>query len=176
MTMPNLIDLISKSAPMLGTALGGPIGGIIGGAASVFVPLIAHVFGADPKNLDDIFEKVILDPEATIKLKQLELQHQELLAQINVQNYAKEVDDRSNARKFNVDLISSTQQPMMLWFLTIMIFVVGFGCLYGMFTCAEIKSELAMVLTACIYEFKNIYKLFTGDTIDDSQQTNTKKS
>ncbi len=159
MNFSDIENFIAKSAPLLASAVGGPIAGVA-------VNLISNLFGSDPKNPDDILKKMQADPDAAMKLKQLEMQHEESLLQIQMQSYAKEIEDRSNARNF----VLNFNQPSMMWFLTIMVFLVGASCLIGMTYFPEIKSELAMILTACIYEFKNIYKLFTGDSPQDNKE------
>lgn len=93
----NLNDIVSKSAPLLGSMLGSPLAG-------VGIGWIANLFGADPKNTQDIIEKITSDPEANIKLKTLEYQHQEELQKIAVSSYQVEVDDRKSARQREISL------------------------------------------------------------------------
>ncbi|NWO05552.1 MAG: hypothetical protein HLX50_07570 [Alteromonadaceae bacterium] len=57
-------NIVSKSAPLLGTALGGPAGGAIGGA-------IAAVLGVE-NSPDAIEAELRKDPAALLKLKGLE--------------------------------------------------------------------------------------------------------
>jgi hypothetical protein len=97
LSIADLISLVSKSAPSLGLALGGPMGGVVGG-------LIASAFGADQKDHQEIIQKINSDPEAALKLRSIEYQHQQTLAQINAQNYLTEVDDRKNARQRQIEL------------------------------------------------------------------------
>lgn len=86
-----LKDLLIKDAPLLAQTLGGPFAGIA-------VSLISSVFGSD-SNPDEVLKSIIKDPEAAIKLKTLELQHQEELQKLQLQSYETEVDDRKNARE-----------------------------------------------------------------------------
>lgn len=93
----NLNDIVSKSAPLLASMLGSPLAGI--GAS-----WIANLFGADPKNTQDIIDKITRDPESDLKLKTLEYQHREELEKIAVSSYQVEVDDRKSAREREVSL------------------------------------------------------------------------
>jgi len=93
----NLNDIVSKSAPLLGSMLGSPLAGI-------GVSWLANLFGADPKNTQDIIDKITADPEAILKLKTLEYQHKEELEKIAVSAYQVEVDDRKSARDREVSL------------------------------------------------------------------------
>lgn len=88
----SLSKIISKAAPILGAALGGigaPVGMIVAGIASLFG-------GAD--NEEDLIAKINSDPDAYLKLKEYEMQHQKDLMKINA-------DDRHSARRRHVDTI-----------------------------------------------------------------------
>ena len=80
---------ITRAAPALGGALGGPAGAAVGG-------LIAHAFGTEPEP-DAIARAIAADPEAAVKLREIELRHAETLAALitaDVQ-YAREAHARS---------------------------------------------------------------------------------
>jgi hypothetical protein len=106
----NLNDIISKSAPLLGTLLGSPLAGI-------GISWIASLFGADPNNTQDIIDKITKDPESAIKLKALENQHEEELRKISVSNYQVEVDDRKNAREREIALHDNVPTVLAIGFL-----------------------------------------------------------
>lgn len=93
----NLSDLVSKSAPLLGSLLGSPLAGL-------GVGWVAKLFNADPADTNDIVRKILNDPEAALKLKGLEYQHQEELERIAATNYQTEVDDRKSAREREISL------------------------------------------------------------------------
>lgn len=165
MSLSNIAEFVSKTAPLLGSVIGGPIGGTVGMALS----LIANKFGANPKSTEEIFSKMTTDPDAVIKLKELELEHQESLFQIKSEMYAKEVDDRIDAREFNIAYLNRNGSfPPILWFLIVMLFFSIGACIWAMVQFSDLRTILAMFLTACIYEFKSVYKLFTGGSMDDS--------
>lgn len=72
----NLIDIVKNISPILGTALGGPAGGLVGTA-------IASLFGANPKDSEDLIKRINSDANAILKLKELELDWQK--AQLSAQ-------------------------------------------------------------------------------------------
>lgn len=81
---------VAQSAPALGVALGGPAGGAIGG-------LIAAAFGADATP-DAVARAVAADPEAAVKLREIELRHAEMLASLAAQQYEAQLVDVQHAR------------------------------------------------------------------------------
>jgi hypothetical protein len=69
-------NVVAKAAPLLGTLVGGPAGTIIGG-------LIASVFGCD-NTPDAIHQAVLANPDAAIKLAQIEADNRVQLQQLAV--------------------------------------------------------------------------------------------
>lgn len=67
--------VVSLGAPLLGAALGGSGGATIG-------TMVAGLFGADPGSPGEILAKMQTDPEAAIKLREVELRHKERLEEI----------------------------------------------------------------------------------------------
>ncbi len=88
----DVLNFVSKSAPLLGAVLGTPL-------ASVAVSLLSQVFRVPTSDLDALAKTILNDPGAGAKLAEIEFKHQEALAQIASQDYAHEVDDRIDARK-----------------------------------------------------------------------------
>jgi len=66
---------IAKAAPLLGGLVGGPAGSAIGG-------LIAAAVGADDESPQAIAAAIERDPEAALKLRELETRHREALEQM----------------------------------------------------------------------------------------------
>lgn len=93
----NLNDIVSKSAPLLGSLLGSPLAGI-------GIGWLSNLFGADPNDVTDLVNKIKNDPEAELKLRGLQFQHEQELLKIAATNYQTEVDDRKNAREREVSL------------------------------------------------------------------------
>ncbi len=89
--LEELSNLVRKSAPILGGLLVSPFGTI---ASS----LVSGLFGAGHNDLEDLVNKIKNDPEASLKLKELELTHEKDLQALASQDYQTEVDDRKSAR------------------------------------------------------------------------------
>ncbi len=90
----SLAKIVAKAAPLLGLALGGigaPIGMIVAGIASLFG-------GADTD--EDLIEKIKADPDAYLKLKEFEMQHQKDLLKITA-------DDRNSARNKHIQHVKT---------------------------------------------------------------------
>lgn len=70
----DIADIVGKSAPLVGTVLGGPAGGAVGS-------LVANALGVenDPEKIKEAVEN---DPEAAIKLQKLQQEHQRKLEQM----------------------------------------------------------------------------------------------
>ena len=93
----DLISIVTNSAPVLGTALGGPAGSIIG-------TLISNVFGGDSKDPSSVLKNLLSDPEYQIKLQQLEMEHEQTLKSLSVKQIEIEEKDRESARDYNAKI------------------------------------------------------------------------
>jgi hypothetical protein len=69
---------VADKAPLLGGALGGPGGAALGG-------LIAATFGGDPNDPEQLLAHVQADPQAAVKLREIELKHKERFEELAVQ-------------------------------------------------------------------------------------------
>lgn len=91
MNLKDLGNALVKIVPAVGTALLGPAGGAV-------ATVLASVFGGDKANVDDLYTKIISDPDHLIKLKQIESDQLIKLQQIALDSYKAEIDDRKSAR------------------------------------------------------------------------------
>ena len=65
MNLGDIGSFIAKSAPLLGGVLGGPAGAAIGS-------IIAAKFGGDVNNPSELMEKIQADPQASLKLMEIQ--------------------------------------------------------------------------------------------------------
>jgi hypothetical protein len=65
------LPIISKFAPSIGAAIGGPVGLASGYA----IPILASAFGAHPTDVRGLVQKIVNDSEAQSKLEGLEHEH-----------------------------------------------------------------------------------------------------
>jgi len=68
---------VAKAAPLVGTLLGGPAGGAVGG-------LISSALGVENKP-DAVASAIKADPQALVKIKQIELDHKADLERMHLQ-------------------------------------------------------------------------------------------
>ena len=96
----NLSDLgkaVAKFAPTLGALLPLPGGAAIGTA-------IAQIFGGDVKDPEGLIWKINQDPEAALKLIEIQNNLQVSLRNADVEDYKTEVEDRKSARQRIIEL------------------------------------------------------------------------
>ena len=91
-------SVVGKAAPVLGTVLGGPVGTIVGSAGA----LVASALGCEAQP-DAVSEAVKNDPEAMLKLKELEIQNRANLIAWQTEQLKAETADRQSARNMAVD-------------------------------------------------------------------------
>jgi hypothetical protein len=125
----NLADLgrtIAKAAPLLGTALAGPAGATIGS-------LIASKFGGGDANPDELNALIQADPEAALKLKEIENTHETQLAQIALQHAQTEAADFASARQASVDYVKATgQTDYFKWFIGVSSHIAFYAILFAL--------------------------------------------
>lgn len=115
-------SVVGTAAPLLGTALGSPLAGVA-------ISLIAKAFGVQTNDLSGLLTAINSDPSSAVKLKQIEAEHEEILANIASRNYAIEYEDRKDAR-------ASARSGNYEWFVHLLTVVVTsgfFGCILMVF-------------------------------------------
>ena len=92
MKFEKLKGLIGGIAPTIGSAMGGPLGGMAG-------QVLAGVLGCEPtpKAIETAFETVT--PEQLAEIKKAELKFESRMAEIGLDVFALEVQDKQDARK-----------------------------------------------------------------------------
>jgi len=91
--MNELITMVSKFAPAIGTALGGPLGGMA-------VSALAERFGVKDE-VEAVTKAIKADPEAALKLQQLE-----------VEKFKAILADKDSARNREVAIATSDKVPL----------------------------------------------------------------
>jgi hypothetical protein len=132
--------LVKNIAPVLGTALGGPLAG----AATKF---LAEAWLGKPDATEQELAEAIAgaSPEQLVRLRELDNDFKLKMRQLDINVFELEVKDRSSAR----ELAKVDMRPQ-IW-LSVIYTVGYFGCLY-MFFAGDVavpetlKSEFGMVL------------------------------
>ena len=86
--------IISVGAPLLGGALGGPAGAAIG-------QVVASQFGLTEASPDKVLEAITADPEARLKLTELEFRHSERLIELENEYFKLQTEDVQQARSIH---------------------------------------------------------------------------
>lgn len=153
----DLIQTVVKAAPILGDIIGGPVG-------STALSLIAKVFDGNPLDIPSLIQKISDDPEAQLKLKQIEVQ----LNQIDSQNYSTQVQDNVSARQREVEYVSKVgHSDYVVSFLSIFITIGFFGVItLIMFTkvCDTYHDIIYTMLGFLGSTFTQIYQYYFGNS------------
>jgi hypothetical protein len=90
-------NMVGTVAPLLGNVLGTPLAGL-------GISLLSNLFHINDNDHQKLLDAIKNDPEAMLKIKTLEYQHQEMLTQIASTDYKTEVEDRISARNRETSL------------------------------------------------------------------------
>jgi len=133
-----MIDLLKTLAPMIGTALGGPLGG----AAAAF---IADKLGLEAKTVEAVSEVLNsgkMTPEQVAQIKLAEIEFQKFLKQNAIDLEKVHSEDRGSARA----MLAAVRSKVPAW-LSFIVTLGYFGILGGMMTnTLEIKDSQALLL------------------------------
>lgn len=124
---------VAKTAPALGMALGGPAGGAIG-------TLVAAAFGSDGSP-DAVAHAIAADPDAAVKLREVELRHAEVLATLAAQQYEAQLTDVQQARTTHRDHWMPSLMTILL-----AVMVAGMGAALFVFDAPPENKEVVYLL------------------------------
>jgi hypothetical protein len=132
-SMQQLVNIVEKASPLLATAIASanPIAGVL-------IGLIANVFGVRKNNLDGIVNSITNDPMASVKLKQIEYEHQDSL-------YNSEVQDRVSARGREEAIIASGKRDWLMDFIALVV-VCGYFIMCKLVVFNKIDTDNQQVL------------------------------
>ena len=152
-------------APLLGTALGGPLGG----AAAAF---LADKLGIEAKTVEAVSEVLNsgkMTPEQITSIKQAEIEFQKFLESNKIKMEEIAAADRSSARELLKATASTT--PAVL---TYVITTGFFGVLAGMFLYPEVKESapLMIMLGSLGTAWTGACAFWFGTTHNSTQKTN----
>jgi hypothetical protein len=131
------MDWLAKIAPLVGTALGGPLGGV----AAAF---IADALGLDEKTVESVSEVLSagkMTPDQVSQIKVAEIEFQKFCRQNDIDLEKIMADDRKSAREMHISVRSIV--PAML---SIGVTIGYFGVLVGMMAGALTPSDSQAML------------------------------
>lgn len=178
MDWKDLAGVVSKAAPVLGGILGGPAGVAVGG-------LVATALGTDASP-DSVSAAILRDPQAAIKLKELETNSRVQLQQLAVtaeQNrlqaaaaqHASQAADRDSARRLAAQQPRDWVRPAVTVLLLLgaagIVFFVFSGMAEGLLRDATASLTIGTVIGYWFNELKQVLAFWFGTT-GETQRAN----
>lgn len=158
--LKDLGSTVAKFAPLLGGAIAGP-----GGAA--LCQLVSNAFGGE-QNTEALINRIMVDPEASVKLRQIELDHKVEIERIysteRIEQLKADVDNTKSARIMNATTTKFVDEAIKCW----IVFTLSGGMFYCLYL---IKSSdvnnveadiLKMMLGAFLALFGTIVTFYFG--------------
>lgn len=158
MSWKGIAEKVGKIAPLAGSLLGGPAGGTIGA-------MIASALGAE--NNPGSVAVALNDPEAALKLKELELTNQAEFERLAVEQYKAEAQERRNAREQN-------KHSLMPAVIVIVLTIIVAGSLWALLTLPipeENKDLCYIMFGAVVAKWGDSIAYWVGTTRSSAQKT-----
>ena len=163
---------IARVAPALGTVIAGPVGAAVGTGVSI----LASTLGVEEQP-EAIIKALSSDPQALIKVKQAEFDHEEKLQALVYEtikagyaNDAAIVESLSKA-----DASGHSTRPkialMMAWILVVPYTMIGVGIAYVIFNNPALVKDLWPVLAAYLGIPMTVLKMYFGDLRKEHAQS-----
>lgn len=165
-TWDKIRGYVSKSAPLLGTLVGGPAGGTIGS-------LISSALGVEDTP-DAIEHELRTNPEAALKLKELELNHKEKFQELTLEETKAHLADTQNARQAEVERLKAGASNKFMYYLAGAIVIGFFAIVCALFFKAipEGSRDVAYILLGTLAaEFGQVVRYFFGSSKGSSDKT-----
>lgn len=163
--MSKLNEIISKIAPVLGSII--PLPG-----ASLIMNLIGAAFGGASSD-DELADKIASDPNAAVKLREIEENTKVQLQQIAAQQAQAEIAantaliqsderDRASARQMATSNKSNVQTVIVAFLSVAISFLIAYLCFYGLPKDSESNSILYMLIGQLSAGFGMALNFFFG--------------
>jgi hypothetical protein len=130
-------DLLKTLAPLLGTALGGPLGG----AAATFIASKLGLDSADVKAVNEVLNSGKMTPDQVAQIKLAEIEFEKFLKQNQIDLKKLDIENTKSARDMQITTKSMTPSV-----LTYLITVGFFGILAYMMSSEYRASEPLLVM------------------------------
>lgn len=167
-------SFVGKIAPVVGTALGGGAGAAVGG-------IIANLLGVD-NDAEAVAQAIKADPNIAVKLKEIELQSQQLHyeaiekeRQAQIDELKAYIGDIQNARQRQVEHEKATGKTDINFYVLAWVIVVGFFGLIGVLMFVEIppkQNEVMFMLFGTLSAgFGAVIQYFFGSSKGSAEKT-----
>lgn len=176
MDWSKVVNLVKTSAPLLGTVIGGPAGTVVGGLAGGAISLIAQAFGIeDVENPDKIYEAIRADPEAAIKLREIELSNKVELQRLALQLDQAYLQDTQNARQRQIEVEKTTGKKDINLYVLAWIVITGFFALTCTLTFVKLPNDstgvIFLLFGALVAGFTQVINYFFGSSKSSGDKT-----
>lgn len=168
-TISDVRDFVGKYSPLLGAALTtvNPLAGLV-------LSAVAGAFGANPKNMPDILTKMQVDGAAEEKIKELEIQHKDLLVKAASADFQAAMLDTQSARWREEEIVKITGKYDWVQHACALVVVSGFfGCIFIIVTTKLDQSDhdiLYMLLGVLGSTFSQVYQYYFGSSSESSSR------
>lgn len=181
-TWGDVAAAVSKFAPILGNAVPG-VGTVVGAGVGLAASVIAKALGTDPTP-DSVMSALAADPDAIVKLRQAEMDHEKDLASIAAQResaqlayqqsiYSAEAADRDSARKLAAQQPKDWMRPMLaigvLALTTYIVYSVMSGHSDSIIKDTTAALTVGTLIGYVISELKQVYGFYFGMTQDGTR-------
>lgn len=162
-------SLIKKIAPVLGTALGGPLGGMATAAIANAILPPDH----DPAKRDELLQEALsnANPEMLLKVQQANQDFEIQIKKLGLDLDKINADDRANARGREIALKDRTPATLAA------IAVIGFFGILALLMFFEVKLALKDLLLIMIgglrSDVSSVYNYYFGSSSGSAEQRQT---
>jgi len=161
--------LTAKGLPLIGTALAGSVGGTV-------AEMITGVLGLDDSaDEDEIIKKIEADPEALLKLKELQINKELELKRLSISEDQMYLIDTQDARKAQIQRQEQTGKPDYNLYILAWMNVLGFFVVIGILMYATLPTGtdkiLYMLLGVLASTFSKVNQYFFGSSKGSSEKT-----
>lgn len=164
---------VKKYAPVLGSVIGGPTGGAIGSAIS----MVAGAFGIEDEQPtpEQIYQAVQADPEASIKLRKIELDHKVELQKLALEADRMRIADIANARAREQAVVKATGKKDINLYLLAWVVVSGFFGLVALMIFRPLPENssqvIFMLFGGLVSGFTAVLQYFFGSSKSSADKT-----
>ena len=166
MDWKDIKGFIGKGAPLIGSLMGGPAGGMVGS-------MVANALGVEA-NPQSIADELKSNPDAMLKLKELQLTHKTKFEELNLEETKAHLADRQNARQREIEnLKAGGSNDFMYWLAGLV--VVGFFAAIGVVFFVDMPKEseklIYLLLGILGAEFGSVMRYFFGSSKGSADKT-----
>ncbi len=167
MNWDSVKSLIGSSAPIIGGLLGGPAGAGIG-------TLISSVLGVED-NPNAVINELKANPEAMLKLQQMQTTHKEKLEQFRLAEIEMNLKDVASARERQTKSESATGKKDWNLYLLAWTIIAGYFLLIGFLVMGTVPDDktgvIYMLFGTLATAFGGVIQYFFGSSAGSKQKT-----